>query len=156
MHRTGTISAIIITATLAAGGPAFAQQSGTGGTAPAGKVERIYVKASDGLFIETSLVRNTHGRELWADVRLDAPARDSRNNELVLIPADTRVRSGDSVEVTLVDKEEIAITPLPAVSRLVRHSHGNEPVTAGLPPEFTSRDVLNAQPPSPVRAAYRR
>ena len=156
MHRTGTISTIIVIATLAAGSPAFAQQSGTGGTTPAGKVERVYVKASDGLFIETGLVRNMHGRELWADVRLDAPARDSRKNELVQIPADIKVRSGDSVEVALVDKDEIAITPLPAVSRLVRHRHTNEPVVAGLPPEFTSRDVLNAQPPSPIRAAYQR
>lgn len=64
MNRTGTISTIIIAAALAASGTAFAQQSGARDKAPVGKVERVYVKDRDGLYIEAALVRDTRGREL--------------------------------------------------------------------------------------------
>jgi len=136
MNRTGTISTIIIAAALAASGTAFAQQSGARDKAPVGKVERVYVKDRDGLYIEAALVRDTRGRELWADVRLAAPLKAGRKNELVQIPVDTAVRSGDVVEVAVVDKDESAFVPLPAVSRMVRHVRGDEPVVAGVPRDF--------------------
>ena len=48
--------------------PAFAQVTETA-TAVVGKVVKIYVRESSNFFIETSLVRNAHGKQYWSEVR---------------------------------------------------------------------------------------
>ena len=55
--------------------PAFAQTTETA-TAVVGKVVKIYVRESSNFFIETSLVRNAHGKQYWSEVRFAEPLAD--------------------------------------------------------------------------------
>ena len=116
---------------LAAGAsPVLAQQSATANSgAMTGRIETVYVRESRNFFIEKKLFKRPSEKDLWAEVRVENPARTEYVTELAKLPENVSIERGDLVEALITEPalqgsaqyaRNIAggIAPFPEVNRV--------------------------------------
>ena len=97
------------------------------------RVESLFVREHEGLFIETRLLtRGRQGRELWALVRFEAAKHGHSGTELTKVPQNMALRAGDIVEVSLAEPKSIAsVGPMRVVGQVVRRLAASDTLFAG-------------------------
>ena len=86
------------------------------------KVESLFVREHEGLFIESRLLtRARHNKEVWALVRFDAMVHGRTGSELMRVPAEVELRTGDIVEVSLAEPKTItSVGPIRIAGRVIK------------------------------------
>lgn len=67
-----------------------------------GAVENVYVKVGHGVFMDIRLLRDKKTAEAWSDVQIRDPGSGTLRHLLTKVPANTTVRQGDLVQLSVV------------------------------------------------------
>jgi hypothetical protein len=102
-------------------GAAGAQDSDLGGQIAVGKVQRLFVRAADSLYVEAHAEDIGLGRELWADVSLAGAEKLGRGVALALISERLTVERGDLVRIRIARSGRVpaVVAPLAEVNRVL-------------------------------------
>ena len=103
-----------------AAAPASARGNDVSGDAVIGKVETVFICESKGLYFEKKLLRNTRGKELWAEIRFANSFPDDPDRELYKLPENTTIERGDLVATRNADPMPSVMKLLPEVSRVTQ------------------------------------
>jgi hypothetical protein len=96
----------------------YADAAGADKDLAIGKVQGLYVKQADHLYVQARAADIRAGKELWADVHFESPAR----NAIAFVPSDLSVERGDLVELHLAQRTmewRIAMLPVSEVNRVI-------------------------------------
>lgn len=66
-----------------------------------GAVENVYVKVANGVFMDIRLLRDKKPAEAWSDLRIRDASGGNPRNLLTKVPANTNVRQGDIVQLSI-------------------------------------------------------
>ena len=66
-----------------------------------GAVENVYVQVGNGVFMDVRLLRDKKPAEAWSDVRIRDASSGNTRNLLTKVPANTNVRQGDIVQLSI-------------------------------------------------------
>jgi hypothetical protein len=114
--RLNIIIAGILVAVASA--PTLAQSDSAADNSMISKVDTVYVREANGLYIEKKLLRKTEHRELWVDVRFATTPVGEPNSELFKVPADIAIERGDLVAARFGDPTPRNMKLLPETNRV--------------------------------------
>lgn len=126
----------------AASASAPAEPTNVGSNTITGRVETVYAREYPGCFIEKKLLRNTAGKDLWAEVRFGEQPQGGASTELARIGPDTAIERGDIVEMRLAESVPViqgVLREANRVSRLVARHDTLQALLFGLPGALQSQ-----------------
>lgn len=76
-----------------------------------GAVENVYVKVANGVFMDIRLLRDKKPAEAWSDVQIRDPGSGKPRHLLTKVPANTNVRQGDIVQLSIATQSGAGKSP---------------------------------------------
>lgn len=76
-----------------------------------GTVENLYQKVANGVFMDVRLLRDRIPAETWGDVLIRDSDTGNLRNRLTKVPANTTVRPGDTVQMSIVAQSGTGKSP---------------------------------------------
>ena len=91
------------------------------------KVESLFIREHEGLFIETRLVsRARRDKDVWALVRFEGAGHGRSASELTKVPPGIELHAGDIVEISLAETKSISsVGPIRLVGRVIKRMSGD-------------------------------
>lgn len=88
-----------------------AQQALPADRAQTGTVENVYVKVANGVYMDIRLLRDKKPAEAWSDMQIYDASSGHRRMQLTKVPANTNVRQGDIVQLSIATQSGAGKNP---------------------------------------------
>jgi len=113
-------------------GQGCATDTHVGGSTQVGKVDKIFVEAYPGLFVDRAVATAPSDKPAWVSVTFSTPLADGRLTAVAMLDSDAGIEPGDLVEVRFAKVDSFGTDTEPEYNRITAliARHGSQPALA--------------------------